>query len=109
MSSLYKPTDVTGQEYTRAFQIVIDNPLGKPPAITFHEQRVLNASTGEQRRFPAGQLSLAYDPGMVIPLLDPTTGQPVGRDIPIPEGYAMIYSIYMHAASLRDAAGSEPA
>lgn len=104
MSSLYKPSEVAGTEYTRAHQIVIDNRRpDQPPTITFFEERVLNTTSGDRRRFPQGQLQMGYDPAAQIPLLDPRTGEDTGQTISLPEVYAAVYSIYMHAAKARDA------
>lgn len=108
MSELYRPTDVAGREYTRAFQVVIDNPSpARPPAITFFEERVLATSNGERRRMPAGKLEVGFDPTAQIPLLDPRTGEDTGQTVSLPEMYAAVYSIYMHSAKARDAAGSD--
>jgi len=108
MSSLYKPSEVAGVEYTRAHQIVIDNRApDQPPTITFFEERVLNAANGERRRFPQGQLRVGYDPAAEIPLLNPQTGEDTGATLSLPEIYAAVYSIYMHAAKARDAEQGE--
>lgn len=106
MSALYQPTDVVGQEYTRCYQVVIDNHRQRAPIATFFEERVLVASGGSRGQ-ATGQVEMPYDPAAEIALIDPTTGEPTGATITGAELYAMVYSAYMHAALARDAAGAE--
>jgi len=105
MSALYQPTDVAGQEYTRCYQVVIDNHRLRAPVATFFEERVLVGSTS--RAQAVGQVEMPYDPASQIALVDPTTGEPTGQTISGAQLYAMVYSAYMHAAVARDAAGAE--
>lgn len=106
MSTLYQPTDVAGQEYTRCYQVVIDNHRQRAPVATFFEERVLLMEAGSRAQ-ASSQVELPYDPAVEIALYDPTTGEPTGQTITGGELYAMVYSAYMHAALARDAAGAE--
>lgn len=108
MSELYKPGNVTGSEWTRAYQIVIDHRRNRPPVATFFEERVLATDTGSVRTSPKGAVALTFDPAALIPVLDPTTGEPTGTTITQGELYALVYSAYLAAATARDAAQEEP-
>lgn len=107
MSQKYRLATVSGEEYTRCYQVVIDNPLHAAPAATFFEQRVLDSGSGPALAFPAGQCALPYDPGMVIAIRDPETGLPTGQTLTAAQVYGVVYSAYLHAALERDAAGSD--
>lgn len=106
MNDLYNPSTVAGTEYTRCYQIVVDNPAGRPPVATFQEERVLAfGPAAPERRWPTGQCVLTYDPATAIPILDPATGAATGATIEMAALYALLYSVYLYAARARDAAG----
>lgn len=105
--SEYAEQQVAGIEYTRCYQVVVDNRLGAVPQATFHEQRVLATDQGPRRVAPRGELALPYDPALVIALRDPDTGLETGETITGADLYTMIYSAYLHVATARDEAGAE--
>lgn len=112
MSQLYRPGQFAGQSYMRTNRIEILNPAAHlPPTVVFHEERVLEGPTGVLSRFPEGQCRLEHDPDLEIPLLNPMTGEPIGQNLTMMELYAIVYSVYLHAATARDAAAEieEPA
>lgn len=110
MSQLYRPGAFAGQSYMRTNRIEILNPAAHlPPTVVFHEERVLEGPTGVLSRWPEGQCVLEHDPNLVIPLLNPLTGEPTGQSLGMNELYAIVYSVYLHAATARDEASEEPA
>lgn len=102
MGNLYRETDVSGSEYTRCYQVVIDNPAGGLPRATFYEERVLFSAGQRARRWPSGQCELIYDSALVVPLLDPATGAQTGETATLGALYLSLYSAYLHAATARD-------
>lgn len=105
MSALYQPSDVSGSEFTRCYQIVIDNRLNNAPEVVFHEERVLVVSAGPDRHWPIGHCCSPYDPLAEITVLNPATGLPTGDVVTQGQLYALIYSAYLAAAVARDTAG----
>lgn len=105
MSQYYRLAEVAGQEYTRCYQVVIDNPLNAAPAAVFFEQRVIESGAGPAIVAPAGQCVLPYNPATVIALRDPATGEETGQTLTAAQVYAIVYSAYLHAALERDGAG----
>ena len=103
----YAEQRTTGVEWTRCFQVVVDNRFGVAPRATFFEQRVLQPDSGPVRVSAVGQIEMPYDPAVVIALRDSATGEETGETITGADLYQMIYSAYLHAALARDAAGQE--
>lgn len=101
---LYQPSDVVGAEFTRCYQVIIDNRIDAPPVATFAEERVLVPGDGPTRRWPTGQCAAVYDPEAEIPILDPATGASTGATITMAALYGLLYSAYLHTATTRDAA-----
>lgn len=104
MSNLYQPSAVAGTEFTRCYQIIVDNPHRGAPLASFCEERVL-VSEGADRRWAVGECRLVYSPEAEIPILDPETGAATGATITMAALYGLLYSAYLHAATTRDAAG----
>ena len=105
MSSEYQYTAVTGGSWLRAKRVVVENPLGGVPVAKFVEERVVNIAGGDQFQRDVGTLEVPVTPESLqteIPLVDPTTNEPVGKAITYAEAQAMIHSIYLHFADLRD-------
>jgi hypothetical protein len=102
---LYQPSAVTGSEFTRCYQVVIDNREGAPPVTTFFEERVLVGEGAPTRRWPVGHCAAVLDPAAEIPVLDPATGASAGATITMAALYGLLYSAYLWAATARDAAG----
>lgn len=105
MTNLYQPTAVTGEAFTRCYQVVIDNPQNRPAKTTFQEERVM-VSEGADRRWPVGSCSIVYDEAIEIPILDPATGADTGSTISMAALYGLLYSAYLYTALERDAAAA---
>jgi hypothetical protein len=63
---------------------------------------------GDEMRKPAAGITLDFDPARVIPLLNPSTGQPTGDETTYGAVYAILYSAYIAAAQERDARNNPP-
>lgn len=106
----YKASEVMGSAWTRAQQVTIDNPMTGPKYATFSEERVLSIG-GETVRQPAGSCRLTMDDDSLdtaFDLLHPETGTVIGSTT-YAQAYVMLYSLYMHAAKLRDEKAAEDA
>jgi hypothetical protein len=106
--STYIESTVTGQVWTRCNQIAIDNRRGSTPTVRFEEERVAVLDDGDEMRKPAAGITLDFDPARVIPLLNPSTGQPTGDETTYGAVYAILYSAYIAAAQERDARNNPP-
>lgn len=97
---------VDGESYTRCHQIIIDNRLDEPPAITFAQEQIVTAG-GRALHIPQPSVGMAFDPQAVIPILDPETGADTGTSITQAEAYALLYSAYVAAATATTPAENE--
>lgn len=88
---------IAGGSYRRCHQIIIDNPLGRAPAITFGQETVIGTGGGEVLHVPMTPVLLAFEPASEIPVIDPQNGQPTGATITQAEVYAMVYSAWIAA------------
>ena len=101
----YQPAAVIGDEWTRTYQIVIDNRLGAAPAVSFFEERALLVADSAPRHWAIGHCHLPYDEAVALPILDPATGADTGASITLADFYGLVYSAYRYAAAQRDTAG----
>lgn len=99
--SNYKQTTVLGEAWQRAARVVVENPLNATPSILIVEEEAIVLGDKTITNV-CGNLSCQFDPAATFPGLDPETGLPVGRDITHGEVYALLNSLYMHLAKLRD-------
>lgn len=95
----YKESQVTGRSWRRCHLISIHNPLPHEgaPSVYFEMSDAVNLAE-RTLATPAGGVAVAFDPARVIPLLDPTTGEPTGREMSYGEVYAILYSAFIDAA-----------
>lgn len=104
----YKPFTFEGDGYTRARQIVADNPLNGVPSVTFREQKVFDVAGGESIAQETGEFRVEMLPESVattFPLLD-VNGDPTGGTATFADVYATLYSLYVFLADQRDANSS---
>lgn len=90
-------TGLSGTQYLRCSQIIASNPINQTPYARCQEEQVTTLSDGTQTVAPTRALTLAYDPSASIPIIDPTTGQPTGAVMPMPQVFAVLFSIYFAA------------
>jgi hypothetical protein len=78
----YKQSTVTGESWQRCLHIEINNPSGATPSIRFDEERRIALADGTSIGTPAGSINKDFtDPSATFPLLDPSTGNPVGATL----------------------------
>ena len=97
----YKETNALGKAWTRAFRLVIENPMGQLGSIRFFEEQVvvIGDTTTKQE---SGFCSADFNPEATIQLRNPLTGEMTGAYIPQALLYQVLFSLYMDAAEARD-------
>lgn len=104
--SNYKENEVAGTTWTRARAILITNPIGGVPAISFVEEDVflvgqqLISRDANSISFPAIHENFLH-PMTEFPLLHPETGDVIGTSKYL-DLQVILYSLYMHLAGKRD-------
>ena len=101
----YKETSVSGSSYQRCSSIEISNGFDRKH-IGFYEQKVFNMDDGEKIVKGAGSIMKEFTPenaATSFDVLDPTTNARSGVSMTFGETYAVLYSLYLHLASERDA------
>lgn len=99
----YKETTVSGNSYTRAHRVIINNKYQATPTISFQEEEVLNVNGQVIQQQKESVNESFTDPSAVFPLVDPTTGASLG-DSTYGQVYVLLHSLYLHLAARRDAA-----
>lgn len=97
---------VTKTTYTRANLITIDNALNQTPFITYVEENVERIGDSEKSIGDAGSISeflTAENVNETFNILHPDTGAVIGTST-YGNVQALIYSLYFHIATKRDAA-----
>jgi hypothetical protein len=103
--SKYKESAVAGSKWTRSRGVTILNPLEGGQEAIFQEEEVVSLGDGTTMNRDVGACSMAFDPvAGRIPLLNPTTGEPIGTEFNHADLYIVLYSLYIQAAKARDAA-----
>jgi len=97
----YQESAVSGTQWRRASRIVIDNPQQGNPTILIVEDTATQLGDSVINQ-PSGNLSATVEQGATFPLVNPATGEVIGESSH-DEVYALIYSLYMHLATQRDA------
>lgn len=104
--SLYQQNIVSGQETTwkRAVQIIIDNPLGGVPRVTYIEEIAISLPDGTTVVKPSTQcVQVVDDMSANLVVKNIATGEVITT---IPAGflYSALGSSYLETAAARDAA-----
>jgi hypothetical protein len=95
---------IEGQKWTRAYNVNVSNRLDEIPSITFAEEEVTQLSNGTKSFGSNSSISESFaNPNTEFELLNPITGLPVGIYSKYSDVYVMLYSMYMHLATIRDA------
>jgi len=106
----YNQKEVSGNAWTRAFQITVDNPYNGTPSILFSEEnildlgdRLINGRSGMLEQ----QLTME-NAFTQFPLLDPATNNETGALANYAQLQQMLHSIYMYLAKERDILKTQP-
>jgi hypothetical protein len=109
----YKEKNVTGQSWTRSFQVIIENKLNETPYIRFDEEEVFvigdnNTITqfkGDRVVAPFNEENSTIE----FPLMNPLTNELVsGQTAKYQDIFVLLYSLYHHLAEKRDIEQSKP-
>lgn len=103
----YREQAVTGATWQRCFAVTMTNPLDGPKVVQFFEQTCV-AFDGQVITRDGGSCGVQFAADGEFPLLDLETDQATGATISHAEVYAILYSLYRHAAALRDQLGEPP-
>lgn len=100
----YRQQTISGSKWTRCLHIEANNPYGGQPAIRFDEEERVILQDGQTLGRPTGTITRAFtDPLAEFQLLDPTTGAPAGGTMTHGQVYAVLWSLYIDSARIRDA------
>lgn len=102
--SKYKQTNILGESYIRADQIIIHNRLGKAPEIIFAEEQVMNIGDEQIHRAVSNcsDSMTAENSSEEFNLINPETGDVIGTST-YQQFAVMLHSLYFHVAGKRDA------
>jgi len=106
--SEYKESTVAGTSYNRAHTIIIRNPKDAAPSGEFHREDVYIFPDREVS-IPSSVVPTVYDPGKMIPLRNPETGELLGQDMPMSMLFVLLYSLFFLEATAFDAAAAAAA
>ena len=84
--------DVNAASYKKAAVIMFNNTGAVPEMQVFEDTVIPNVMS--QR---TGQYTVPYHPDISIPLVNPTTGELTGEELPIDNLMAIMYSVYAFA------------
>lgn len=99
----YQESPVAGTAWHRFNQIHIDNTRNAVPVVTITEERVVALADGRELREPVGVIELPCgDLSYPISLRDPATGDLTGAAASLGDAYALIYSLCLQEALVRD-------
>lgn len=99
----YKQTTITGDKWTRCYQIVFDNPRSpRTPYVTIKEQEVIALADGSYLPANAGNLRFDYNPANTVNYYDPVTLETTGQTFTEEQLYLMLFSLYIDKAKQRD-------
>lgn len=102
----YRQANGQANSWRRAREVHIKNPRGGTPMVSFVEEDVVQFGNQEARVpvLPAGGVAHGYfEPGGVIQMRDPQTGELTGTTVTHAELYAIMHSLYIQLALERDA------
>ena len=102
----YRETALTGKQFTRCKGVQIINELGATQrTVLFHEETVavMGAKTMSEPMGAIAAAMTAENQHTEFDIIDFETMQPTGRKATYAEAYALMASLYMHTAQMRDA------
>jgi hypothetical protein len=99
----YKEQSISGNKWQRCRAVTINNPYQGGPRAFFQEEEVVSFAGSTVNR-DVGSCDAVFDPvAGTIAMVDPTTNLPTGTTVTHAELYAILYSLYLQTATLRDA------
>ena len=105
----YQESAVAGTFWHRFNRVVIDNTRKAIPVVTMTEERIVALADGRELREPVGVLELPCgDLSYPITLRNPATGEPTGATATLGDAYALVYSLCIQEALIRDGAIPRP-
>lgn len=99
--SKYAAQDIIGSKFQRARYVQIENVLGAVARCWFLEEEVINLGDEKIKR-DVDSIELKFDPEEVFELVDPVTGEPLGKTATHRDVYIMLHSLYIQQAQKRD-------
>lgn len=100
----YREEPLTGEKWTRANRVTINNPYDGIPFISFSEESVALLSDGRSVNTPIGSLTQEFiDPTVQFNLVHPEDGTIIGV-MTYQQLYVAIHSLYIDLAQKRDLA-----
>jgi len=98
----YKSRTVTLTKWQRCNRMVIENIRGGGVPFVECLEQVVTVTDGVEASESVQGCRLAFNAAAEIPLRSPITGLLTGARMTQAEVYAILYSVYRHAADLRD-------
>jgi hypothetical protein len=99
----YNESAVSGTKWQRCKTVTIKNNYGRLPVAIFEEE-IVTLIDSNLARLGNDSCILDFDAeNGSIDLLNPETGAPLGTTCTHTELYVILYSLYMQAATARDA------
>lgn len=100
----YRQTEGTATTWRRSSQVQILNPWGGIPSIRFSEEDVANVN-GQDIKMPLMfSVNAEFHSAAEIPLINPETGESLGKSATHEDLYVLLHSLYIQLAARRDEA-----
>ncbi len=100
----YKESPITGGMWPRCRNIIINNTLGETPSVVFTEEVAVQTAEGSTiTSSPTNSYRIAFDPSAEFPLIDPATGEQIGRTVTHEDVYNILFSLYAAVAEASEA------
>jgi hypothetical protein len=108
----YKEKSVTGQSWTRSFQVIIENKLNETPYIRFDEEEVFVVGDNTITQFKGDRVVAPFsqeNSTIEFPLMNPITNEVIaGQTAKYEDIFVLLYSLYHHLAEKRDIELAKP-
>lgn len=97
----YNQTSITGDSWTRAYQVIINNKFGITPSIMFNEENIVSTNSGTMSQH-IGHISEALtDPSTQFVLKSASDDSVIGNTT-YQDVHNILYSLYRHLTDIRD-------
>lgn len=93
-----KSAQINGEKWTRAKELVFQNPLGRNPQVIIHEQDAIDISGVETTIETHAKIHRIFTQENALtefPLLNPITGEELGSTATYQDIQVMLYSFYI--------------